>query len=109
MAEWDVKGVLGSIHFDGAWVRITKKEIGKAPRPFRLRAADVTGTRLKPATTLFHGYVQFLVPGSDPAEESRSLFSGGRPPDSDPHSLSIPKKSSDDAAKLVAAVGQARA
>lgn len=108
MAEWDVKGVLGSISFDGEWVTITKKEIGKAPRPFRLRAADVTGTRLKPATTLFHGYVQFLVPGSEPAEESSSLFSGGRPPYSDPHSLSIPKKSNDAAAELVRAVEQSR-
>lgn len=104
----DVKGVLGSISFDGEWITITKKEVGKQARNFRLRAADVTGTRLKPATRLFHGYVQFLVPGTQVAAESKSMFSGGRPPYSDEHSLSIPHKSNDAAAKLVAAVEQAR-
>lgn len=33
---------------------------------------------------------------------------GGRPPYSDPHSLSVPHKSNDAAGKLVAAVEQAR-
>ncbi|MEU5958727.1 DUF4429 domain-containing protein [Streptomyces sp. NPDC047525] len=103
----DVKGVQGSITFDGEWITITKKEIGKTAREFRLRAKDVSGTRLKPATRLFHGYVQFVLPGSSPAEESRSLVTGGRPPQSDPHSLSIPHRSNDAAAKLIAAIEQA--
>lgn len=104
----DVKGVQGSISFDGEWITITKKEVGSASRDFRIRAADVTGTRLKPATRLFHGYVQFLLPGSAPATEAKGLLSGGRPPHSDPHSLSIPHRSNDAATKLVAAVEQAR-
>lgn len=103
----NVKGVQGSIDFDGEWITITKKEVGKRERQFRLRAADVSGTRLKPATRLFHGYVQFVLPGSAPAEESKSLLAGGRPPQSDPHSLSIPRRSNEAAAKLVAAVEQA--
>lgn len=104
----DVKGVLGTISFDGEWITITKKPVGQPGREFRIRAADVTGTRLKPATRLFHGYVQLVVPGSTPATESRGLMAGGRPHADDPHSLSIPRKSNDAAAKLVAAVEQAR-
>ncbi|WP_331731699.1 DUF4429 domain-containing protein (plasmid) [Streptomyces sp. NBC_01369] len=104
----DVKGVQGSISFDGEWITITKKEVGQQAREFKIRAADVTGTRLKPGTRLFHGYVQFVLPGSAPAAESKSLLTGGRPPQSDPHSLSIRHSANDAAAKLVAAVEQAR-
>jgi hypothetical protein len=104
----DVKGVQGSISFDGEWITITKKQVGQQQRNFRIRAADVTGTRLKPATRLFHGYLQFVLPGSAPADEKKSLLTRGRPPQSDPHSLSIPHRSNDGAAKLMAAVEQAR-
>ncbi|MFF3324968.1 DUF4429 domain-containing protein [Streptomyces sp. NPDC002889] len=104
----DVKGVQGSVSFDGDWITIIKKEVGQQERQFRIRAADVTGTRLKPANWAFHGYIQFLVAGSAPAEEKKGVFLGGRPPHSDPHSLSIPRRSNDAAAKLVAAIEQAR-
>lgn len=104
----DVKGVLGTISFDGEWVTITKTPVGSHPAPARLRAADITGTRFKPGSRLFHGYVQFLLPGSSAAGEKTGLTSGGRPPYEDPHSLSIPRKSSDAAEKLIAAVEQAR-
>lgn len=104
----EIKGVQGSIRFEDGWITIVKKEVGSAPREFRIRAADVTGTRLKPGTLAFHGYVQFLLPGSTPAPESRGVMTGGRPPQSDPHSLSIPRRSNDAAEKLVAAVEQAR-
>lgn len=104
----DVKGVMGSISFDGEWITITKKEVGQQPREFRIRAADISGTRLKPGSRLFHGYVQFVLPGSAPATETKSLLAGGRPPQSDPHSLSIPRRSNDAAEKLIAAVEQAR-
>lgn len=104
----DVKGVLGTIGFDGEWVTISKKPVGMQGREFRIRAADVTGTRLKPATRMFHGYVQFVLPGSAPAGEQGGLLQNGRPHYDDPHSLSIPHRSNDAAAKLVAAVEQAR-
>lgn len=104
----DVKGVQGSVSFDGEWITITKKLVGQPAQEFRLRAADVTGTRLKPASRLFHGYVQFVLPGSAPAAEEKGLMAGGRPPQSDPHSLSIPHRSNAAAAELVAAVEQAR-
>ncbi|MEU7736987.1 DUF4429 domain-containing protein [Streptomyces griseus] len=104
----DVKGVMGSVTFDGEWITITKKEVGQQERQFRIRAADVTGTRLKPATRLFHGYMQFVLPGSAPATEDRGLMAGGRPPQSDPHSLSIRYSANDGAAMLMAAVEQAR-
>ncbi|MFF8589939.1 DUF4429 domain-containing protein [Streptomyces sp. NPDC015220] len=104
----DVQGVLGSISFDGTWVTITKTRAGSRPAPVRLRAADITGTRFKPGSRLMHGYVQFLVPGSIAAGEQSGVMQGGRPPYSDPHSLSIPRKSNDAAEKLVAAIEQAR-
>ncbi|WP_075737540.1 DUF4429 domain-containing protein [Streptomyces acidiscabies] len=104
----DVKGVLGTISFDGEWVTITKTPVGGRAAPMRIRAADITGTRYKPGTLLTHGYVQFLVPGAIAAGEQRGLTQGGRPPYSDPHSLSIRRGVNDAAEKLVAAVEQAR-
>ncbi|MGW6946189.1 DUF4429 domain-containing protein [Streptomyces xanthophaeus] len=104
----DVKGVQGSISFDGEWITITKRAVGSQPRRYRLRAADITGTRFKSATRLFHGYIQFVLPGSPPAVESVGLSTGGRPPHSDPHSLSIPHRSNDAIAMLVAKIEDAR-
>ncbi|SES03337.1 DUF4429 domain-containing protein [Streptomyces qinglanensis] len=104
----EVKGVQGTIRYEDGWITITKKEIGQQAREFRIRAADVTGTRLKPGTWATHGYVQFVLPGSAPAPEKGGALTGGRPPQSDPHSLSIPRRSNDAAQKLVAAVEQER-
>lgn len=104
----DVKGVLGTITFDGEWITITKTPVGQQLAPVRMRAADITGTRFKRASRLFHGYVQFLLPGGIAAGEMSGLTHGGRPPYSDPHSLPIPHRSNDAAEKLVAAVEQAR-
>lgn len=104
----DVKGVQGTVTFDGEWITITKTPVGQRLAPFRIRAADVTGTRFKRATRLTHGYVQFLLPGATAAGEKSGILLGGRPPAGDPHSLSIPHKSNDAAEKLVAAVEQAR-
>jgi hypothetical protein len=104
----DVTGVQGTVSFDGEWITVTKTPVGPKPAPARIRAADVTGTRYKRATRLMHGYVQFLLPGAAAAGEKSGVLQGGRPPASDPHSLSIPHKSNDAAEKLVAAVEQAR-
>jgi hypothetical protein len=104
----DVKGVLGTVSFDGEWITITKTAPGQRPAPVRIRAADITGTRFKPGNWLFHGYVQFVLPGSLPATEKRGVFLGGRPPYEDPHSLSIRRNHNDSAEKLIAAVEQAR-
>lgn len=99
----DVKGVQGTISFDGEWITITKTPIGPKPAPTRIRAADVTASRCKPGNRLRHGYVQFLVPGSQAIREN-----GARPHIGDPHSLAIPRSSNDAVTKLVAAVEQAR-
>jgi hypothetical protein len=103
-----VKGVPGTISYDGEWITITKTPVGARPAPARIRAADITATRFKPGSRLFHGYVQFVLPGSHAAGERKGLALGGRPPYEDPHSLSIPRRSNDAAEKLVAAVEQAR-
>jgi hypothetical protein len=62
----------------------------------------------KPGNRLFHGYIQFLVPGYAPAAESKGMLLGGRPPHADRNSLSISRKHSDAAAKVVAAIKEAR-
>lgn len=99
-----IKGIQGTIDFDGEWVTITKTPLGSRPAPMRFRAADVTATRFKPGSLLTNGYVQFHVPGSlAPGQRSN-----GRPDPGDPHSLHIRKGSNDEAEKLVAAVEQAR-
>lgn len=103
-----VKGVLGTITFDGEWVTITKKEIGKRAVEHRLNVRGITGTTYKPGNWAFHGYVQFLLPGSLPKPEKKGLMLGGRPPYSDRNSLSIPRRSNQAAAKLVAAIEEAR-
>lgn len=100
----DVKGIQGTISFDGEWVTITKKQAGSREATTRFRAADVTGTRFKSATTFFNGYVQFNVPGSLASHEGGN----GRPPASDRHSLSFRKSVNAQASELLAAVEQAR-
>lgn len=105
----EANGVQGSVSFDGEWVTITKKAVGSAPREHRLNARDISGTTLKPATRLFHGYIQFLLPGSLAAPERKGVTLGGRPPHEDRNSLSIPYRSNAAASKLVAAVEEARA
>ncbi|MET9294453.1 DUF4429 domain-containing protein [Streptomyces sp. NPDC003077] len=104
----EVRGVQGSIHFDDGWITIVKKAFGERPVEHRISVRDVSGTTFKPATRLFHGYVQFLLPGALAAPEKKGLVLGGRPPQDDRNSLSIPYRSNDTAAKLVAAVEEAR-
>ncbi|MFG3136633.1 DUF4429 domain-containing protein [Streptomyces sp. NPDC048211] len=108
MATSDIKGVQGTIAFDGEWITITKPQARQGEREFRIRAADITGIRVKPATRLFYGYVHIILPGSAAAAESTSLSAGGRPRHSDPHSLTIPRRANDAAVRLVAAVEQTR-
>lgn len=105
----EVKGVLGSVSFDGEWITITKTPMGMRPAPMRLRAADVVATRYKPGRALVYGYVQFVLADSGPrAEKPVGLLVGGRPPYEDPYSLSVPRKSNEGMQKLVAAVERAR-
>lgn len=104
----DVKGVQASISFDGEWITIVKKALGQPDRPTRVNVRSISGATIKPATRLFHGYIQLAVPGSVQAAERKGLMLGGRPPHDDPHSLSIPHRSNDAAQKIVAAIEEAR-
>lgn len=102
-----VKGVMAEVAFDGQWITITKKAVGQQDRHHRISVRDISGTTYKPASRLFHGYVQFLIPGAGAASEKKGLLWGGRPPQTDRNSASIPHRSNDAAAKLVAAVEEA--
>lgn len=102
----EIAGVLGSIHFDGTWITIVKKPAGQRATESRIRAADVSAIHARAATRLFHGYVQFVVPGGIPAPVAAGA--GGRPPYSDPHSLSLPYRSNEGAEELIRAVEAAR-
>jgi hypothetical protein len=103
-ADLDVKGIQGSINFDGDWVTITKRQAGAAATTTRFRAADVTGTRFKSATRFLDGYLQFNVPGSRVGQEGPNR----RPTAADRHSLSFRKSANAEASQLLAAVEQAR-
>ena len=103
-----VRGVQASVEFDGETVVITKKQLGQPARTTRLDVRHISGVVFKPGTWLFHGYVAFHAAGSIAAPERRGLAFGGRPPYSDPNSLSIPRRSNSAAAQLVAAVEEAR-
>ncbi|HUR05398.1 MAG TPA: DUF4429 domain-containing protein [Nonomuraea sp.] len=100
----NAKGVLGTISFDGEWVTIAKTPPGSRSAPMRFRAVDVTGTRFKPGTLLFNGYVQFHVPGSLATGQQAN----GRPHPGDPYSLHIRKSANEAVEQLVTAVEQAR-
>jgi Domain of unknown function (DUF4429) len=104
----EVKGIQGTVSFDGQMVTISKKQIGGTPVTRSLTVQQITGVTVKQANRLFHGYVQFLVAGSTAAPEKHGLMLGGRPDQSDMNSLSISRRSNEAAAKLVAAVEQAR-
>ena len=99
-----IKGIQGTVDFDGEWVTITKTPLGSQPAPMRFRAVDVTGTRFKPGTLLLNGYVQFHVPGS----LATGQRANGRPDPGDPYSLHIRKGVNEAASNLMTDVEQAR-
>lgn len=103
----EVKGVQAVVTFEGDVVTITKKQLGQQAVSRRITVRDISAVTMKPGTRLKHGYVQFLVAGSEAAPQVRGM-AAGRPPQPDMNSLSIPRKSNASAARLVAAVEEAR-
>src|SRR5205823_4748796 len=89
----EIKGVLGSVSFDGQWVIITKRGFGPTMKGKRkLHKSQITGIKVKPATRLYYGYIQFSVRGTSPAPEVKFGLASGRPHREDPDSMSFPRR-----------------
>ena len=69
----EIRGVNGTISFDGRFVTITRKgfmaraTVGKGEK--RIPVKNISAVQLKPASALIRGYIQFTVPGGN---ENRS-------------------------------------
>ena len=101
----EVQGILGSIIFDGRWVTITKRGQSVTMKGvWKLELSQISSITLKPATRLYHGYIQFTVPGTSAAPVLKSGLAAGRPSREDRDSLSFSHKNNDDFLKLQEAV-----
>ncbi|WP_327066447.1 DUF4365 domain-containing protein [Kitasatospora sp. NBC_01302] len=88
-----VKGVLGSINFDGETVTIRKDGYGPRMKGIQsLPVGEIDHVIVKPATAMFHGYIQLVVPAHPPASDRRLSTASGRPHREDPDSMSYPRR-----------------
>lgn len=88
-----VKGVLGSINFDGETVTIRKEGHGPRMKGIRtLPVAKIEKVLVKPATALYHGYIQFVVRDHPPAPDRSFSTASGRPHREDPDSMSYQRR-----------------
>lgn len=104
----EAHGILGLVAFDGQWVTITKRGAGQAMKgDRRLSVSQITSVTFKPATALYHGYIQFTMAGAPAAAVRRAGLAAGRPPREDRDSLSFSKKKNTDFLRLREAVESA--
>jgi len=88
-----VKGVLGSINFDGETVTIRKEGYGPRMKGIRsLTVREIDHVIVKPATAMFHGYIQFVIRDHPPAPDQRLSTASGRPHREDPDSMSYTRR-----------------
>ncbi|TVZ75376.1 DUF4365 domain-containing protein [Streptomyces sp. BK340] len=88
-----VKGVLGSINFDGETVTIRKEGYGPRMKGIRsLAVREIDHVIVRPATAMFHGYIQFVVRDHPPAPDRRLSMASGRPHREDPDSMSYTRR-----------------
>lgn len=88
-----VKGILGSIIFDGQTVTIRKEGYGPSMKGIKaLRVSDIERVLVKPATAMFHGFIQFVVRDHPPAPDRRFNSASGRPHREDPESMSYSRR-----------------
>ena len=88
-----VKGVLGSINFDGETITIRKEGYGPRMKGIRsLTVREIDHVIVKPATAMFHGYIQFVVRDHPPAPDQRLSAASGRPHREDPDSMSYTRR-----------------
>ncbi len=96
-----VKGILGSINFDGSAVTIRKEGYGPRMKGVkRLPVNEIQQVIVKPATAMFHGYIQFVVQDQPPAPDVRLSLAAGRPHREDPYSISFSRRANSDIERL---------
>lgn len=103
-----VKGILGSIDFDGRTVSIRKD--GFSPRMKGVQTIPVTQVEhviVKAATSMVHGYIQLVTRHRTPASEVRFSAAFGRPHREDPDSMSFPRRANDEINELKTAIDNA--
>ena len=62
----------------------------KGIRSFTVREID--HVIVKPATAMFHGFIQFVIRDHPPAPDRRFSAASGRPHREDPDSMSYPRR-----------------
>nr|WP_262928595.1 DUF4429 domain-containing protein [Streptomyces sp. CBMA152] len=103
-----VKGVLGSINFDGETVTIRKEGYGPRMKGIRsLTVREIDHVIVKPATAMFHGYIQFVVRDHPPAPDQRLSTASGRPHREDPDSMSYARRANREIEHLKAKIESA--
>ncbi|MET9182501.1 DUF4365 domain-containing protein [Kitasatospora aureofaciens] len=103
-----VKGVLGSINFDGETVTIRKEGYGPRMKGIRsLTVREIDHVIVKPATAMFHGYIQFVVRDHPPAPDQRLSMASGRPHREDPDSMSYARRANREIEHLKAEIESA--
>ncbi|MFJ9150170.1 DUF4365 domain-containing protein [Streptomyces sp. NPDC102270] len=96
-----VKGVLASINFDGETVTIRKEGYGPRMKGIRsLTVREIDHVIVKPATAMFHGYIQFVIRGHPPAPDQRLSMASGRPHREDPESMSYARRANGEIERL---------
>jgi hypothetical protein len=96
-----VKGILGSITFDGETVTIRKEGYGPRMKGIKeLPVREIEQVLVKPATAMFHGFIQFVTRDHPPAPDRRLSTASGRPHREDPDSMSYPRRANQEIEKL---------
>lgn len=97
----EARGLLGTVTFDGEWITLTKASFGPRMKgSIRLHVSQVLAVTVRPATHLFHGYIQFVVRGHPTTPVAPSGLAAGRPRPTDPFSMSFARKANDAVASL---------
>lgn len=105
----EVRGILGSVAFDGNWVTITKRGHGPSMTgQRRIQLSEIEQILTKPASLLHHGYIQFTVAGVRPSPIIKLGVAAGRPHREDPHSISFAAGANQQMAQFRKLIDEAR-
>ncbi|MEY9849751.1 hypothetical protein ABH940_006863 [Streptacidiphilus sp. BW17] len=103
-----VKGILGSINFDGHTVSIRKDGFGPRMKGVQtIPVVQIERVIVKAATSMVHGYIQFVTRHQPPASDRRLSAAFGRPHREDPDSMSFPRRANEEIIELKTAIDNA--